>query len=81
MASVPEQLLTQALGLSHEQREELADHLLASLHPDGDATDPESLKNAWIRELNRRAAETDSGASARLPVESVWSEIAGHHAQ
>ncbi len=61
MSATLEQLTTQAIALSPEDRARLADLLLASLP--GDADEP--LDAAWDQEIQRRISAVESGA-ARL---------------
>ncbi|MEZ6050118.1 MAG: addiction module protein [Planctomycetaceae bacterium] len=41
------------------------------------AATPEEVKAAWTAELNRRAADIDSGAVSGVPYEEAWRRIAG----
>lgn len=61
------QILTAALGLSLEQREEVALQLVDSLHP----ADAEAYDAAWEAELERRITEMDQGKTPGIPWEEV----------
>ncbi len=50
MSGAKERLLNEALGLSEEERAEIAAELLASLGPEDTRTDEE-----WLAEIERRA--------------------------
>ena len=60
-------LLEQALSLSVEEQEALADSLISSL---GGKVD-ESVRAAWEAEIERRIADLDSGGKKTTP----WSEV------
>jgi putative addiction module component (TIGR02574 family) len=60
-------ILKEALALPTEARAALASSLLDSLDTDVD----EDAEAAWATEVNRRAAELDSGAVKTIP----WAEV------
>ena len=60
-------LLEQALSLSIEEREALADSLISNL----DGKVDEGVHAAWEAEIGRRVAELDSGAVKTTP----WKEV------
>ena len=60
-------LLEQALSLSFEEREALADSLISNL----DGKVDEGVHAAWEAEIGRRVAELDSGAVKTTP----WKEV------
>jgi putative addiction module component (TIGR02574 family) len=60
-------LLEQALSLSVEEQEALADSLISNL---GGKVD-EGLQAAWEAEIEKRIAELDSGAAKTIP----WAEV------
>lgn len=62
-----ESIKKQALGLSEEERAELAHLLIDSLNPEAEY---ESAK-AWSRELKKRIDQYEQGASSTKP----WSEV------
>jgi len=72
------QLIGELLALPYEQRQELADRLVESLHPPGEEISPEDWKAAWLPEWQRRIAAAESGEEPCLPLEQVWPDIAGH---
>jgi len=70
MSTTVEQLATQAIALSAEDRARLADLLLASLPAEeGPEIDP-----AWDQEVRRRVETVESGAARLIPAEDVHAE-------
>jgi putative addiction module component (TIGR02574 family) len=67
MTSEVIRLLEQALGLSVEEQEALADSLISNL---GGKVD-EGVQAAWHAELEKRIAELDSGKARTIP----WDEV------
>ncbi len=57
MTQLTEQLLNQALQLSQDEREELADQLYLSLHGTPDAQD--EVESAWDQEVARRLNDVE----------------------
>lgn len=74
MTHLTDNLLDQALRLPFDERVELADRLLASLHPEADDATPEEIRDAWAAELTRRVAESDAGVPG-VPAEEVWKKL------
>lgn len=67
-------IISAALDLTPEQRSQVADLLLESL----DAEAPPQLSDAWIKEINRRIADIESGNAKGIP----WEEaLAGARAR
>ena len=64
-------LLEQALALSVEEQEALADSLISSL---GGKVD-EGVLAAWDDEIKKRIAELDSGKANTVP----WAEVRGRN--
>jgi putative addiction module component (TIGR02574 family) len=60
-------LLEQALSLSVEEQEALADSLISNL----DGKVDEGLQAAWEAEIQRRIADLDAGKSKTTP----WAEL------
>ena len=63
----PEQIENEALGLSEEQRADLAQKLLLSL----DAPSEDEVAQDWLDEAGRRARELDEGLVEPVPAEEV----------
>ncbi|HZW95287.1 MAG TPA: addiction module protein [Candidatus Eremiobacteraceae bacterium] len=60
-------LLEQALALSIEEQEALADSLISNL----DGKVDEGVQEAWEAEIGKRVAELDSGEARTTP----WAEV------
>jgi putative addiction module component (TIGR02574 family) len=67
MTSEVAKLLEQALALSIEEQEALADSLISSL---GGKVD-EGVLAAWDEEIKKRIADLDSGRAKTIP----WTEV------
>ncbi|MCA9267850.1 MAG: addiction module protein [Planctomycetales bacterium] len=69
-------LFHEALKLSPDQREELAERLLLSLHPGGEGDENSAELHAeWDSEIARRLAEIKSGNVPTKPAEEVHREL------
>ncbi len=69
MASSVDEIATQAIKLSPEDRARLADLLIASL-PDEDA----EVDAAWDQEIRRRMQAIESGTARLIPAAEVHAE-------
>jgi putative addiction module component (TIGR02574 family) len=69
MAMKADDLLREALALSHSERAGLAADLLASLDEPDD--DPELVAAEWAEELRRRVDAIEAGTSSSEPWETV----------
>ena len=67
MVATPKQLYDRAMNLNEEARAELIGMLLESL----EIRSEEGVEAAWLREIERRVAELDSGAVESVP----WTEV------
>lgn len=67
MSPSSESLLTAALSLPPEEREEMADRLLRSL----DETDHVALSSEWKTEIERRLKDIDDGAAELIAGDEV----------
>jgi putative addiction module component (TIGR02574 family) len=65
-----EQLTSQAIALSPEDRARLADLLLASLPDEAD----EPLGEAWDQEIRRRLSAVESGTAKLISAEDVHTD-------
>jgi putative addiction module component (TIGR02574 family) len=70
MPPLLEQLATQAITLSPEDRARLVDLLLTSLPEEADA----EVDAAWEQEIQRRVAAIESGAARLIPAADVHAE-------
>jgi putative addiction module component (TIGR02574 family) len=73
MATSATELLKQALELKEEERAELASLLIESL----DEPAEEGVEAAWVKEIERRMAELDSGSAKTLPWDEVREKLHG----
>lgn len=67
MAATPKELYEKAMNLSDEERAELVGLLLETL----DVGDDRGVEAAWLKEIEKRVAELDSGAVESIP----WTEV------
>jgi putative addiction module component (TIGR02574 family) len=72
MSGAVKQILEAALKLPPDEREQLVDELAASLHS-GFAT--KEIEASWVAELERRAAEIDSGKAELRDWDEVRDEL------
>jgi hypothetical protein len=79
LSTLDPELLQKVMQLSEAQRSELAGRLIESLDDLDTAVTPEQVKAAWVAELDRRAAEADSGTVPGVPFEVAWQRIAGRN--
>jgi len=67
MAATPKDLYEKAMSLSDEERVELVGLLLETL----EVGDDRGVEAAWLKEIEKRVAELDSGAAESIP----WTEV------
>lgn len=67
MAATPKELYEEAMNLSDEERAELVGLLLETL----DVGDDRGVEAAWLKEIEKRVEELDSGATESIP----WTEV------
>ena len=72
MAARVTDVLAEALGLSAEDRAELAAELLASLDGPAEA----EVEAAWLEEIEKRARRAISGESSSIPREDARARVA-----
>jgi putative addiction module component (TIGR02574 family) len=65
------QILSDAMTLSPEERDQLADELWRSV----DRTNGDDIDAAWAKEIERRIDELDSGNVKTIPGEQVMEEV------
>jgi putative addiction module component (TIGR02574 family) len=68
MARTLEEVRTAAMGLSDNERLELAEELVGSVTP------TEQWRDAWAREAERRYQRMVSGEDPGLTLEEFWSD-------
>lgn len=66
------EIVTAALALPANQREELVETLLDSVSHDESTADKPQLSEAWQKELARRSAEIDDGTAKFVTVEQMF---------
>lgn len=71
MTSTAEKILSEALELQESDRATLAGLLIESLDDEPD----EDWEDAWAVEIQRRAAQLDSGEASTIPWEEVRSRL------
>lgn len=64
------EVLEKALDLDEHDRAQIAEALLESL----EVVDPEE-ESAFVSELDRRAAEMETGVVRGIPWEELWAEL------
>ena len=70
-------LLRQALSLSVEEQEALANSLISSLGGEGDEEPAEEgVEKAWTEEIKRRVDDIRSGKTKMIPYEEVRRRLA-----
>lgn len=67
MAATPKELYEKAMTLSDEERAELVGLLLETLDVGNDS----GVEAAWLKEIEKRVTELDSGAIGSIP----WTEV------
>ncbi|HEX7407881.1 MAG TPA: addiction module protein [Candidatus Binatia bacterium] len=74
MTTPADRILQDALGLSEQERAEIAARLIESLDiaRDGDAAE---IEEAWATEIERRCAALDAGTTGRTDWEDVRRQI------
>lgn len=75
MSATIEQLTEDALGLSEQQRAELAHRMLLSLEEVID----EGVDGAWEAEIAKRVARIKQGMAKGRPAEDVFRDIRARH--
>ena len=70
MATLIEELSSQARTMPPADRVRLAEELLASVHEPDD-----EVEAAWDEEIRIRIADIDAGAARLIPAEEVFAEV------
>ncbi|MFA7594247.1 MAG: addiction module protein [Thiohalobacteraceae bacterium] len=74
MATTLEELETQALKLTRQERDKLIRRLIVSLDGEPDGT-PDEIAKAWDEEIARRVADMEAGRTKWIPAEEVVAEL------
>ena len=75
MTPKSEALLREVLGLSDDERAELAVGILDSLDDRATESDPDELAGVWAEEIERRARQVVSGAVQTEDWETVLERV------
>ena len=75
MTSAAKKLLEQALNLSEEERERLAEALFATLQREA----PEDVALAWDEEVRRRVRAAERGETSARDWDEVYRELRAKH--
>lgn len=68
-------LLSEALKLPADTREDLAVRLMGTVEPT--EAQAAEVKQAWDEEIDRREARLQSGELSPVPVDDAWQKITG----
>ena len=74
MSATLKDLESEALKLSPQERSELAERLITSLHGQPEDT-PEAIAKAWDEEIARRVADMEAGRTKWIPAEEVFKAV------
>ncbi len=74
MATILEELESQALQLSPPERGKLIHRLILSLESEPEDS-PEAIAQAWDEEIARRVADMDAGKTVWIPAEEVFARL------
>ena len=74
MSATLKDLEAEALKLSPQERSELAERLITSLHGQPEGT-PEAIAKAWDEEIARRVADMEAGRTKWTSAEEVFKEV------
>ena len=75
MDTQAQHLLTEALKLPADTREDLAVRLLGSVKPT--EAEAEEVRQAWVEEIDRRVDRHENGGATAIPIEDAWPCITG----
>lgn len=74
MTATLEEIESQALQLSPQERGELIHRLIVSLEGESEDT-PEAIAQAWDEEIARRVEDMEAGRTHWIPAEEVLARI------
>ena len=74
-----DEMLQQLLQLPYEQRDQLANTLIHSLHPTGEDVSEDEWQAAWMDECHRRSAEIASGEVSMIPADDLIARMRAKH--
>lgn len=78
---IPDDMVQQLLKLPYEQRDQLANALVNSLHPAGEEISQDEWRSAWMEECHRRTAEIDNGEVAVISADDLIARMQAKHSE
>ena len=80
-SELPAEMIAQLLQLPYEQRGQLADTLISSLHPEGETLDRNAWQESWLDECRRRREEIEMGAVTSISKEEFVRRLRSKHGE
>ena len=80
-SDLPKELISQLLQLPYEQRGQLADTLISSLHPAGETFERNEWQESWVDECRRRQAEIKDGIASTVSAEDLVKRLRSKHGE
>lgn len=78
---ISDEMLQQLLQLPYEQRDQLANTLIQSLHPTGESIDHDAWQAAWISECHRRSSQVESGNVSVVLADELIARMRAKHSE
>ena len=78
---ITDEMLQQLLQLPYEQRDQLANTLIQSLHPKGESIDQDDWQAAWISECHRRSSQLEKGSVSVVPADELIARMRAKHSE
>ena len=72
-------MVQQLLQLPYEQRDQLANTLIDSLHPAGESISQDEWKSAWMEECHRRMSDIESGRVSMISADDLIARMRAKH--
>jgi len=72
-------MLQELLQLPYEQRDQLANTLIDSLHPTGESISQNEWKSVWIEECHRRLSDIESGKVSMISADNLIAKMRSKH--
>lgn len=72
-------MLQQLLQLPYEQRDQLVNTLIDSLHPTGENISQDEWKSVWMEECHRRVTDIESGKVSTIPADDLIARMRAKH--
>ena len=74
-------IVQQLLQLPYEQRDQLANTLINSLHPAGEDVTADEWKDCWTDECQRRMVEIDNGDVSTISAHDLIARMRAKHGE